>query len=368
MERVINIVDYHQRKNNSQIIFTKNIPNHIPKCPHPWNSMVVDQNGLVYLCVSPAWLPKSIGSILDYDNIYDLLNSYEARAIRSEIDLNRYSYCNNKICEYLSNRVDIIETEETLVLTEEQFTESSRVNTLPTSITFAFDYTCNFKCPSCRVDIINNNSGKVFKSNQLLVEKIKSVLLDNYKDFTNQVIINWAGGEPFVSKAYLSLWKHISLLGNNNIRNIIQTNGSYLKKRSKLLNDFLPYVDAFRISFDAGTPNTYKDIRVNGDWNSLLENSKFIKKLIDQSGFNIKIISDFVTQLDNYKEIPNYISITKSLGFDKTNINKMWNWGTWTMDEFEKLNVTNPQHPHYKDLVNILIEYENDSQLVQNVY
>ena len=80
------------------------------------------------------------------------------------------------------------------------------------------------------------------------------------------------------------------------------------------------------------------------------------------------MISDFVTQLDNYKEIPEYIAITKTLGFDRTNINKMWNWGTWSMDEFAQLNITNPQHPQYIDLIDILAKYQHDKQILQNIY
>jgi hypothetical protein len=101
MERYINIVDYHQRKNNNQIIFDKQIKK-LPRCQNPWKSLVINQFGAAYICSSPAWLPKSIGSLLDYDDFFSLLNSYEAREIRSEILLNRYGYCNHNICGHFN--------------------------------------------------------------------------------------------------------------------------------------------------------------------------------------------------------------------------------------------------------------------------
>ena len=301
MERIITIIDYHQRTNNNQILFNKHASAELPRCKYPWQEIIVNQQGITYNCASPAWLPKSIGSILDYDNIFDLLNSYEARALRSEIDLGRYSYCNNNICMHLnipehkqlySNRPQT--NEDLTLLTEEQFTESSIVTQLPTDICFDFDYTCNFKCPSCRTDIINYNQGPMSEITQQLVPKIKTMILDEYAD--HPVHIRWAGGEPFVSQAYLELWEYIISLGNTKIKNTIQTNGSYLKKRDKLFEKFLPYIHALRISFDAGTSDTYSKVRVNGDWSTLIENCQYVKEVISKSGFKIQLQSDFVIQ------------------------------------------------------------------------
>jgi wyosine [tRNA(Phe)-imidazoG37] synthetase (radical SAM superfamily) len=374
MERVINIVDYYQRKNNNQTLFDKHVSPIVPRCDYPWKEIVVNQYGATYNCASPAWLPKSIGSILDYDNIFDLLNSHEARAIRSEIDLGRYSYCNSNICGHLNRPGHKLRTEfknlyshspqtskDLMLLTEEQFTKSSRVDQLPTDICFDFDYTCNFKCPSCRLDVINHNQGPMATINQQLVNKIKIVILDQYIDQT--LNIRWAGGEPFVSHAYLELWEYIITLGNPLIKNTIQTNGSYLKKRDRLLEKFLPYIDTLRISFDAGTADTYSKIRLNGEWDTLLENCQYVKELITKFNHKTTLVSDFVIQYSNYKEIPQYINLVKSLGFDSICLSTMWNWDTWPMEEFQRLNVTDPQHPNYQELVSILDPYQTDQQI-----
>ena len=369
MERYINIVDYHQRKNNNHTLYDKQVTD-LPKCMFPWQKLVINQYGAAYNCLSPAWLPKSIGSLLDYDNFYELLNTHEARAIRSEIDLNRYSYCNSKICLHLSgttangkfNTIPI----NTILLKEEQFTDTSIVTELPNEICFDFDYTCNFKCPSCRTDMINHNQGPMAEINQLLVNKIKHVILDRYIDSQTPLTIRWAGGEPFVSHAYLELWQYIVDKQATTITNIIQTNGSYLHRRAELLEKFLPYVQQLRISFDAGTEVTYNKTRVNGDWNILVSNCTYVKKLVDTLGLPVRLSSDFVVQLDNFQEIPQYVQLAKSIGFNEINLSKMWNWGTWSDEEFIQLNVSSVNHPRHQELVAIVKPYCGDRKINQD--
>jgi len=360
MEKYITIVDHHQRKNNKQILFDKKIDKNI-QCPSPKINLVVNQFGLTYICRSPAWLPKSIGSILDYDDFLELLNSYEARQIRSEIELGRYSFCNNKICTFLNkNNIEIIESNEPVVLlTEDQFTDNSIVTSLPTEICFDFDYTCNFKCPSCRLDIINHNGGPMSEINNRMVEKIKKLIIDRYIETNSPLTIRWAGGEPFVSHAYLNLWEYIASK-KTQIKHIIQTNGSYLKKKKNLLEKMLSNISELRISFDAGTKETYEKIRVNGVWEDLIENCKFIIDLVNKTGTTTKINSDFVVQFDNYQEIPIYIELTKSLGFDESNIGRMWNWNTWDPVTFSEKNVYDKNHPKYPILMKIINQVEGD--------
>lgn len=369
MERYITIVDYHQRKNNDHILYDKQATN-LPKCTYPWTKLVVNQYGAAYNCLSPAWLPKSIGSLLDHNDFFDLLNTHEARAIRSEIDLHRYSYCNSKICQHLSgnyarghfNTTPI----ETVLLTEEQFTPTSTVSKLPNEICFDFDYTCNFKCPSCRTEMINHNQGPMADVNQRLVDKIKHVILDRYIETNTPLTIRWAGGEPFVSHAYLELWQYIVDKKAVNIKSVVQTNGSYLHRRAELLEAFLPYVSQLRISFDAATAETYTKVRVNGDWLTLISNCNYIKTLIDKSKLKVQLSSDFVVQLDNFQEIPQYIELAKSFKFNLIYLSKMWSWGTWSDEEFTRLNVSDTNHPRHQELVDIVKPYQPDKTIVQD--
>ena len=112
----------------------------------------------------------------------------------------------------------------------------------------------------------------------------------------------------------------------------------------------MPYISELRISFDAASKETYKNIRVNGSWEKLLDNTVWVRDVIKRSGFATQLTADFVVQKDNYKEIPLFVKLCKELGIKKFNLQKMWNWGTWDQEVFEDKNIYNPNHPEYEDL------------------
>jgi sulfatase maturation enzyme AslB (radical SAM superfamily) len=182
--------------------------------------------------------------------------------------------------------------------------------------------------------------------NDQIVDRIKHLVIDKIE--SQPISIRWAGGEPFLSEPYLELFDYIIAQGKTNIQNIIQTNGSYLK--SKVVKRLLPYISELRISFDAATAETYAKTRINGNWDKLLDNVRYINQVKTELGVNTRITADFVVQLDNYKEIPMFVDLCKSLGIAHFNLQKMWNWGTWDNATFEQNNIYNPAHPLYEDL------------------
>jgi MoaA/NifB/PqqE/SkfB family radical SAM enzyme len=175
------------------------------------------------------------------------------------------------------------------------------------------------------------------------------MIIDRIQDHTVQ--IRWCGGEPFISESYLDLMSYISKNKPNSVRHVIQTNGSYLKKKSDLVERLLPSTDSVRISFDAASADTYHQVRINGQWDQLIENVQWLRQRIDKIAPKCKLEADFVVQLANYKEIPMFVELCNTLKIDHVNWQKMWNWGTWPQDEFDRNNVYNPDHDLYNDLV-----------------
>lgn len=323
-------------------------------CRVPWNTLGVNSNGDVFLCSSPSWVPKFAGNVLETDDIYHVLNSPLAQQIRQEILTGRYYYCNNKICGYFS-KVDPLTYQSTAIAHDMPSPQSNRVELqvtqIPQNLIFDFDYTCNFKCPSCRTELINNNKHHVIRPiNDRIVEKIKHLILDQIQ--SQPIEIRWCGGESFISEVYQNLFDYIINSRKHNIQHIIQTNGSYLKSKSHMIEKLLPTIKELRISFDAATAKTYSKIRVNGDWDLLIDNVRWIKALIDQHHASTRLSADFVVQLDNYKEIPAFVQLCDDLGIKQINFQKMWNWGTWPQQVFDDKNIYNPEHLLYNELVN----------------
>lgn len=333
-----------------QIFYDKNYQ--IKQCKVPWDTLGINANGNVFICQSPSWIPIFVGNILESNDIFDILNSDQALKIRQEILAGRYYYCNSKICgffDYIDPKTyqsTPISNNSPLPLIKKQ---ELFVTSIPKSLIFDFDYTCNFKCPSCRVENINwNNNNMIRPINDTIVSKIKELIIDKIEN--QSISIRWGGGEPFMSEVYIDLYEYIIKKQKKNIQNVIHTNGSLLLAKKNLITRFLPYISQLRISFDAGSAEVYRVTRVGGDWDNLIENVKFIIDYVKKNNLHTKVLADFVVQKDNYKDLPNYVNLCKTLGITVNQTQKMWNWGTWDDELFKEMNVYNPNHYLYEDV------------------
>lgn len=357
------------RAHQKQVFFDKKVKNN-NRCRSPWQNLGINSYGDVFICSSPAWIPKFVGNILNATDIYqDILNSETAQKIRQEIISGRYYYCNHQLCEYFNNRISqrqyTPQPESVADLEELDFesTASTQVTQIPSEIVFDFDHTCNFVCPSCRTRVINNNKHSVIGSvNRNIAEKIKTMIVDQIDQ--QPVNIRWAGGEPFISSVYLDLMAYIIQSNKQNITHVIQTNGSYFKAKQELVESLLPHVTEMRVSFDAASQQTYNKTRVNGVWNTLIDNVKWLIEVQRATGYPKKITADFVVQLDNYHEIYEFYQLCTQLGISSINYQRMWDWGTWDKPTFDKNNVYTPDHvlyPKVAELLNKVKQSQNEN-------
>ena len=347
-----NILAEQNQQRQDQIFFDKQLHS-IGHCQTPWNTLGVNNNGDIFICSSPSWIPKFVGNILEVETIFDALNSDMAQKIRQEILAGRYFYCNNRICGFF-NKIPL-DTYQTLPLDTQPLPSLTShdllVDQIPKNLIFDFDYTCNYQCPSCRKEVINWNSDSTFAPiNDRIVERIKHQVIDRIG--AQPVNIRWAGGEPFISRAYIELLEYIIAAGKTNITNVIQTNGSYLKSKSDVLARLAPYIQELRISFDAATATTYSQVRKNGVWSNLIHNVRHAQHVLGSN----RITADFVVQADNYQEIPLFVDLCRDLGIQRINWQKMWNWGTWSQAEFDTKNIYDKSHPDYDKLVKIFAQ------------
>lgn len=322
------------------------------KCNIPWNTLGVNTNGNVFICQSPSWIPIFVGNLLEVDSVYDVLNSDSALKIRQEILSGRYYYCNSKICGFF-DEIDSTNFNKILMNNTNALelikTPQLYVNEIPQSLIFDFDFTCNYKCPSCRTENKNWNNHHIMRTiNDRLVQKIKDLIIDKIQD--QEINIRWAGGEPFMSEVYMELFDYIIKKEKTNIQNTLQTNGSLLIAKQNLVKKLLPYISEIRISFDAGSAETYNLTRVGGHWEDLLENVKFLVNYVKTNNLQTKLLADFVVQKNNYQDLPKYVNLCKELGIKVNQPQKMWNWGTWNSRTFDEMNVYNPDHSLYQDV------------------
>ena len=149
------------RHSQRQVFFDKHVVGN-RHCRRPWQTLGVNSFGDVFICISPAWIPKFAGNILASNDIFNILNSSKARAIRNEIMNNRYYFCNFNLCGYTRNLTSdqfskaATSYEDLQPLTFINQPDTVTLTEIPRDIIFDFDHTCNYKCPSCRSELINN--------------------------------------------------------------------------------------------------------------------------------------------------------------------------------------------------------------------
>ena len=90
----------------------------------------------------------------------------------------------------------------------------------------------------------------------------------------------------------------------------------------------------FSVSIDAATKGTYEKVRCGGNFDRLMKNMEFLSELRKEGKVD-EVIVNMIVQKANYKEIPDFIRWAKKLGFDGVYLSHIWNWGTFTEDEFE---------------------------------
>jgi MoaA/NifB/PqqE/SkfB family radical SAM enzyme len=282
-------------------------------------SFSIEQNGEIAICAKDGKTQVIVGNLFNDKNILEILNSEYALECRE-----------------------------------------NKISSMPSIIIFNFDLTCNYKCKTCRNELINwNKNKKIRNTNDKLVNIIKQKIFDEIKK--QSVTIKWAGGEPFVSEVYLELLEYIIEKNNFNIQNIIQTNGSTFKMPKSTVEDLLPFVKELRISFDAALEETYNMIRFNNEWQNVNRNALYINQLIEKNNFKTKLIANFLVQQDNFKEIPAFIKLCDNLGINNINLQKLSNWGTFTKLDFYQTDVQNPTHPCHEEVKEFykLLGYEN---------
>ena len=120
------------------------------KCIMPFCHIEVHKSGDIYTCC-PAYIKNiSIGNIFE-DNFDNIWHSKKAKIIRNNILNNDYSCCDLSICSPEKN----MDYEQIKYLNEK--IELSNNFRYPKIVKFCHDAECNYKCITCRNEIIIND-------------------------------------------------------------------------------------------------------------------------------------------------------------------------------------------------------------------
>lgn len=316
-------------------------------CTVPFEALEIHENKNFMCCAS--WLSKELPNGVP---IKDLWNSEEAIDIRKSVIDGTYKHCDKTQCPFLSRLLSLkkdisgpihhiseLNDEMKMYYTE----QTGIVKTGPKIIQMSFDRTCNYKCPSCRVDMIVANSDKI-KSVNLTIEEIE----DAYSESIETIYCSGTA-DPFASVSYRNYLRNFNPKKYPNLKSIhLHTNASLWNKEMwDSMPNIHPYVKTCEISIDAATQYTYENVtRLGGNWNTLISNLNFISTINELDS----IKCSFVVQQSNYNEMNEFLNIMQSIFQNKVRVffGKITNWGTFTDEQFKLLQIWTPTHPEHQ--------------------
>jgi hypothetical protein len=336
-------------------------------CTVPFEALEImeDRN---YMCCA-SWLTKELPNGVP---IKELWNSDEAIDIRKSVMDGSYRHCDKTQCPFLSRLISLKNNtsgpivhindldDEIKLYYDEQ---SGIVNKGPKIIQMSFDRSCNYKCPSCRVDMIVANSDKI-KSVNLTIEEIE----DAYSE-SIQTIYCSGTADPFASVSYRNYLRNFNPKKYPNLKSIhLHTNASLWDKEMwHSMSNIHPYVKSCEISIDAGTKDTYENItRLGGNWNNLISNLNFISTIEELQS----IKCSFVVQQSNYTEMVEFLNLMQSIFQNKVKVffGKITNWGTFTDGQFKLLQIWAPEHPEHKLFLEEFKKVATNPYVFHNMY
>jgi hypothetical protein len=322
-------------------------------CHHPFDNFEPRDSGSVGVCCL-SWLPYYIGNLNneDMDKVY---NSERAQDIRRSILDGSFDYCDHRVCPLIQNGSLKNKEDVTNPRHRDIIDNNKTVLNHPTHVNFLHDESCNLSCPSCRVKKINYSTGEQYERRL----KIHNNLVDSLfsKELEDGCTLSITGsGDPFASKIFRDFLLNFDGTKHPNVYIDLQTNGvMFTPAMWKKINKIHDNLGLIMVSFDAALPSTYSITRRDGNWDRLVQNTKFLAQKRQEGKFKTFRL-DFVVQDLNYKEMPMFATLAKSFGplIDTVCFSMVTDWGTWDNDTFKQRAVWRKDHPEFGSFMDVL--------------
>ena len=327
-------------------------------CSVPFSSLEIHNNQYFVCC--PSWLNVSFKR--DEYALDEIWNSEPVQEIRESILDGSFKYCSKELCPYLSKLVNYGVASGPVSLKENSQVYSAFIKSnTPENLIMNFDRTCNYKCPSCRVDLIVENSKGITRVEKTIED------IDNYYSANVKRLYITGSGDPFVSVGFRNYLRNFNPKKYPKLQGIhLHTNASMWNKEMwESMPNIHKYVKTCEISIDAGTEDTYENkTRLGGNWKNLLNNLKFISTL------PINVKTSFVVQDSNYMEMETFYNLMYSIFGKKVNVffGKITNWGTFSDGEFKLKQVWDTEHPEHHLFKNEFNKIWKNTNLFHNLY
>lgn len=313
-------------------------------CPDPFNGISISSNGDIGMCSCAMWHPTVIGNILN-NTLEEMLNSELAQDIRQSVRNGTYEYCDETKCGIIINNKLLHESE--LSDTYLRQYKDSTVIDFPRYFYIAGDKICNLSCPSCRTRVIslddysqNKNKNVMSLLNQQVFSESSSEVVSIYVS---------SEGEMMASPLTLKFLEEFPLDRYPKAEFWFQSNGLLIKSRWNRISHLANNIFKLSVTADSCNKTTYEKLRRGGTFENLIENLDFITEL--RKTYNFQLSIRMVVQSENMHEIEDFYTFAMKYNCTEVEYMRIQDWSTYLQKDFNSIDVLNPNHESYPDLV-----------------
>ncbi|HDS74392.1 MAG TPA: radical SAM protein [Firmicutes bacterium] len=203
---------------------------------------------------------------------------------------------------------------------------------------------CNLKCPLCP-----SGNGTLRRERGFMDFDLYRRIIDDVRGRTHMILL-WNQGESFIHPRFLDMIRYASDAG---IYTYSSTNGHFLKDPDAVVGSGL---DSMIISLDGATPETYREYRVGGKFEKVIEGTKGLVAAKKRLGSKTPIVHiQFILFKHNEHEVGAVRALAEELGVDKMT------YKTAQIYEKEDIQVFLPENREFRRY-----EVEGDSFRLRN--
>lgn len=289
------------------------------------------------ICMAGAWLPIAFEDDPSW-------NSDDFQELRASILDGSFKYCNPLLCIFL--RDGILPQKKNITdpyLREIIDNNLTNLPKGPTRIALDYDQSCNLHCPSCRSKVYMDDKKKVSMLNEKM-DNFLAPLLPDVKTISISM-----SGEALASKHSMHILKGLTPEKYPDLRIELLTNMSLVSpKKWEELGNAAKNIKRITMSVDGASPETVEKLRRGLKWKRLLEAMSFVKDLRIAGDIETTVLA-FLFQKDNYMELQALLSMASDYCVDSVIISPIISHGSYTQQEFDELNVSDPKNILYAE-------------------
>ena len=300
-------------------------------CRIPFERIEIYPEGVVYTCCHDFLKDKKIAGNFDNQSFKEIWNGKVFNKIRKHLKKGDFSMCRRELCgEYSPYEGEI----------------PPDYKKGPKEIKISYDRECNYKCLTCRDEIVINSPERMKLLENIYLPKI----LDAVR---NAEVITIAGsGDPFFSRHSRHLLKEIIKI-RPNIKIRINSNGYFLTEEVLTELGIQNNILGVSVSLDSTKRETYEKILRTDAFDRVIKNLEVMSEWKKQGKIEW-IILNFVVHIINYREMPEFVKLAQRLdaiAFFST-------YRPWDSCElykkYDEMAVFEPKHEHYKEFAEMM--------------